>query len=92
MFGERALKTPLYGLEYIPPDIEITDKAVCAVDFYDRNVIILRYQRHLSFRELARKLEVKIWRVGKILNAAEAAIHHERKRIEDGLSSQSIHC
>ena len=51
MFGERALKTPLYGPDDGPPDILETDKAVCRLEAQERIILIERYQWRWQIRE-----------------------------------------
>lgn len=75
MFGERALKTPLYGASHIPSEVAELERVVCQLEFTDRYIIIQRWQRHRSYRELARLIGVSTWRIGKLLKGAEAEVH-----------------
>lgn len=75
MFGERALKTPLYGVGHIPDGIAEMEMAVCSLDFDERYLIIQRWQRHRSYRELAKMVGVSTWRVSRLLKDAESEVH-----------------
>lgn len=77
MFGERALKTPLYGAGHIPIDVWAVEQAVCRILWPQRNALILRYQRRLSFGEVGYRLGCHA-RTAKVrVRAAEDAVHHE---------------
>ena len=54
MFGERALKTHLFGSGHIPSDVWLVEQAVCKIAWDHRNALILRYQRRLAFGLIAR--------------------------------------
>lgn len=76
MFGERALKTPLFGVGHLPADVARVEKAVCALNFFDRNIIILRYQRRLTFGQMGKRLECSRWTAKRMLRTAENETHH----------------
>jgi hypothetical protein len=86
MFGERALKTPLYGVGHIPDGIAEMEKAVCRLDFDERYIIIQRWQRHRSYRELAKMVGVSTWRVSRLLKDAESEVHRQLEIVYSGLS------
>lgn len=75
MFGERALKTPLYGATHTPDDVAELERVVCQLEYTDRYIIIQRWQRHRSYRELANLVGVSTWRVSQLLKEAEAEVH-----------------
>lgn len=52
MFGERCLKSPLFGLGYTPNDIMLMEQAVCFLTFQERELIIQRWQRKRTFRQI----------------------------------------
>src|SRR5216683_6242677 len=54
MFGERCLKTALFGIGHIPPDVLEVEWAVCRLEWELRFVLILRYQRHLPWSRIRR--------------------------------------
>ena len=83
MFGERALKTPLFGITHIPDGIAEMEAAVCALGFDDRYIIIQRWCRHRSYRQLARQVGVSTWRLSRLLKNAEAEIHRQYELIFD---------
>lgn len=77
MFGERALKTALFGIGYIPPDVLEVEWAVCQLQWELRFVLILRYQRHLPFARIGRVVDVD-WRTARTrTQAAENEVHHK---------------
>jgi DNA-directed RNA polymerase specialized sigma24 family protein len=52
MFGERCLKTPLFGMGYAPNDILLMERAVCLLLFEERELIIQRWQRKRTYRQI----------------------------------------
>ena len=56
MFGERALKMPLFGSGHIPADVWQVEQAVCKIEWEYRHVLILRYQRHLTFGHICKQV------------------------------------
>lgn len=77
MFGERALKSPLHGIGYVPDEIMRIEKAVCSLTFEHRDMIIQRYQRHLNFKKLGEWIG-RDWRTARDrLKAAEHEVHIE---------------
>lgn len=77
MFGERALKTPLYGAGHIPADVWAVERAVCAILWAHRNALILRYQRRLSFGEVGYRIGCHARTAKARVRMAEDAVHHE---------------
>ena len=77
MFGERALKSPLYGANDIPPDVMEVEQAVCRLDWEDRQVLVLRYQRHMSFPAIAQSMGLSRWSAKPRLKRAEDAVEYE---------------
>ena len=76
MFGERALKTALFGIGHIPPDVMRTEIAVCRLTWEYRQVLILRYQRHMPWRQIANQVN-RDWRTAKTMTQrAENEVHH----------------
>lgn len=77
MFGERALKTALFGIGHIPPDVLQVEWAVCQLQWELRFVLILRYQRHLPFTRMGRVIDLD-WRTArKRTQHAENEVHHK---------------
>lgn len=77
MFGERALKTALFGIGYIPPDVLEVELVVCRLEWELRFVLILRYQRHLPWSRIGRVID-RDWRTARTrTQAAEAEVHHK---------------
>lgn len=75
MFGERALKTPLFGVDHAPPDILEMEAVVCRLEFDDRHIIILRWQRGMTFGQIGQSLGVSRWTVRRRLQMAESEVH-----------------
>jgi hypothetical protein len=80
MFGERALKSPLYSSDYAPPDVYRMELTVCRLEPYDRGLIIQRWQRRASYREMAKFFHVSTYTVSRDLRVAESEV----SRIFDG--------
>jgi hypothetical protein len=74
MFGERALKSPLYGVGHIPEGILEVEIVVCLLAWEDRQIIIQRWQRHRSYRQLAGLLNCSLYRITQRLKVAECEI------------------
>jgi hypothetical protein len=77
MFGERCLKAPLYGTEEMPPDVWLVERAVCDIKFYHRFLLILRYQRHVSFEDIGERFDCSPRTARRHLEDAEYAVDHE---------------
>jgi hypothetical protein len=76
MFGERALKTALFGIGYIPPDVMRVEWAVCGLVWDLRFVLILRYQRQLPWSRIALVID-RDWRTARNrTQLAENEVHH----------------
>ena len=78
MFGERALKTPLYGVGHLPEGVAEVEKAVCELQWFHRDVLVARYQRHLSWAKIA-------LRIGKSWRTARRAVIEAEDLIEKAL-------
>lgn len=77
MFGERALKTPLYTQEAPPPEIVLIDTAVERIGLLQREIVMLRYQRRATYRSMARFMNINVRYVGEMLSHAENAVHRQ---------------
>src|SRR5271154_4936254 len=77
MFGERALKTPLYGHEHMPDDVALVELAVCRLEWCDRDMLIMRYQRHLTFVQMGQRLSRSRWTAKSWLRRAEDNVQYE---------------
>jgi hypothetical protein len=75
MFGERALKSPLYSSDYAPPDVYRMEITVCRLEPYDRGLIIQRWQRRCSYRQMAEMFHSSFKTIERDLKAAEAEVH-----------------
>lgn len=75
MFGERALKTPLYGQEEGPPEMMEIDRAVCRVELSERRLLIERYQWRIPWRIAVRKYHCSRYKYHQFLETAEWAVH-----------------
>lgn len=75
MFGERALKSPLYGIGYVPDEVMRIEQAVCALCWEYREMIIQHYHRKLNFKKLGEWIG-RDWRTARDrLKAAEHEVH-----------------
>jgi len=74
-FGERTAKSPLYGAEYMPPEIAEIERAVCSVTPMERMLIIRKYLWHMKYRELGQSLGVSLWTARRRVEEAEYAVH-----------------
>lgn len=77
MFGERALKTPLFGSGHIPTSVWDIERAVCKIAWEHRNALILRYQRRLTFGHIASRMGCQTRTARARVRTAEHAVHHE---------------
>jgi DNA-directed RNA polymerase specialized sigma24 family protein len=93
MFGERALRSPVYGGASMPPDIAKIDAAIGGLDFYSYEVIRKYYVDGLNYRRLAKHFQVKLWSVSRILRDAEKAVHshYTKGMMRNGISSEGVH-
>lgn len=89
MFGERALKTPLHGVGHIPPDVAEVEIAVCRLSYEDRETIIQRYARNLTFRQFAKHFGYSIWKASKKIRQAENEVERELSTI--GVSATPLY-
>lgn len=80
MFGERALKTPLYSASEPDPELSKIDAVVCRIEADHRSVIIRKYcgqwptrqfmrHYHWTFNKYCLQLEQSIWAVHIELDA-----------------------
>lgn len=77
MFGERALKTPLFGPGYAPPDVLEVESVICRLPFDDRDALIQRYQRKRTWEQMAERFGCD-WRTAKRrTQAAEDEVHRK---------------
>lgn len=90
MFGERALKTPLFGIGHAPDGVLEMERAVCQLTYDERSVLVQRYQRRLSHRKLAVFLGCSVWETGRRIREAEESVHIELERVY-GLSGTPVH-
>ncbi len=75
MFGERALKTPLYGEGHIPPDVARVESCVCALDPSDRALLVSKYIWRAHIREIATRFGISYRRAFQLIRSAEAEFH-----------------
>jgi hypothetical protein len=81
MFGERALKSPLFGIGHIPDGVLEVEIAVCRLHWDGRQVIIYRWQWHRTYRQMAALLHCSTWSVARRLRAAEGEIDRQLDEI-----------
>lgn len=75
MFGERALKSPLFGIGHIPQDVALVEQCVCTLEWIDREILILRYQRRLSYAQMAMRIHRTKSTAIDRLEVAENEVH-----------------
>lgn len=79
MFGERALKTPLYAQDDGPPDLLETDQAVCRLERLERQILIERYQWRWQIRQ---SMLEHGWGCGRYYRQLEQALYAVRNELE----------
>lgn len=89
MFGERALKTPLFGSGHIPTSVWDIERAVCKIAWDHRNALILRYQRRLTFGHIASRMGCQTRTARARVRTAEHAVHHELSE-KSGPTAQEV--
>jgi hypothetical protein len=75
MFGERALKTPLFAVGYIPADVMDIENATRVVEPDERQLVIHRYQWHMTLSEIGKRIGCTKWSARRKIEAAEYAVH-----------------
>ena len=100
MFGERALKTPLFSESDPDPELSKVDIAVCHIEATHRAIIIRKYcwnwpirqfRNHYdwTFNQYGLQLEQSIWAVHTELDSNHL-IHNERHGIKSQTRKLSI--
>lgn len=75
MFGERTLKTPLFGPGETPLEVLEVERAVCRLHWGLRYALIQRYQRMATWEVIARRMNCD-WRTAKgTVQRAEDDVH-----------------
>lgn len=74
-FADRVQKSALFGSGDAPQDILEMERIVCMLEYTQRYLIIQRWQRHLSYRQLAKDLGVSTWRASRLLKDAESEVN-----------------
>jgi hypothetical protein len=75
MFGERALKTPLYAAGYIPADVMDVENATRLIEPDERQLVIHKYQWHMTLAEIGQRIGVTKWSARRKVEDAEYAVH-----------------
>jgi hypothetical protein len=75
MFGERALKTPLFASTYAAPDVLEMDRAIGQIEPEERRMLIHRYLWHMTLSELGTRWAISKWKARHKLADAEYAAH-----------------
>jgi hypothetical protein len=94
MFGERALKTPLYGVGHLPTDVFEVERAVCALDWRYRDALIARYQRKLTWAKMGQRMG-RSWRTARrtVIEAedfVQNALHNVGQSAKRAQDSNSV--
>lgn len=77
MFGERALKSPLYGEENPDPGVMAVDAIVCRLEPKDRSIVIRKFQHRWTVREFMREYHWSFTRLKREEEQAIWAVHIE---------------
>lgn len=77
MFGERALKSPLYGIGHVPDDVMLVEVIVCRIEFDLRDALIQRYQRKRTWEQMAERIGCGWRHAKKRTQAAEDEVHRK---------------
>jgi hypothetical protein len=77
MFGERSLKTPLYGEDNPDPGVMAVDVAVCKLDATEKSLIIRKFQYNWNVRQFMKEYHWSVRRYYAELERAVWAIHVE---------------
>ena len=80
MFGERALKTPLFGAGYCSPEVQQIERAVCRLEPGDRQLLIHKYQWHMRPMQIAEWHRLSRSTLWRRMDQAEWAVHIEFSR------------
>src|SRR5271169_1773348 len=75
MFGERALKTPLFASTYAPADVLEMDRAVGLIEPDERRMVIHRYLWRMTHSELANRWGLTRHKARHRVESAEYAVH-----------------
>jgi len=75
MFGERALKTPLFAVGYIPADVLDIENATKLIEPYERQLVIHKYQWRMSLKEIGERMGCTKWSARRKVEDAEYAVH-----------------
>ena len=75
MFGERALKSPLYAPTDAPGDVLAVDRSVARIDVPSRAIVIRRYQRDWRLTDFMQAYRWTKWRAREELELSIWAVH-----------------
>jgi len=90
MFGERALKSPLYGIGHAPADVLEVEAIICGLEFPDRDALIQRYQRRKTWEQMAYRIGCE-WRTAKKrTQCAEDEVHRRLTEKDCGYAGQMV--
>jgi hypothetical protein len=77
MFGERALKTPLYGVDNPEPGVMAVDAVVCRLEPQERSIVIRYFQHRWTVRQFLREYHWGYSRYRREVEGAVMAVHVE---------------
>ena len=77
MFGESALRTPLYGTGYCDPEVFHVEQIICKLEFDDRDCLIQRFQRRRTWEQMGTRFGVN-WRTAKKRTGTAVGEVHRR--------------
>ena len=81
MFGERALKTPLYGVGHTPDGVAEMEMAVCRLTYDDRYLIIQKWQRNCTFTQIGKLMGYSRHIASRRLKNAEAEVDRQLNQV-----------
>ena|ERR1700678_1344249 len=80
MFGNRALKTPLYSEDNPDPGVMAIDAVVCRLEATEKSIIIRYFQHQWSVRQFLKEYKWGFSRYNRELEGAVMAVHVELDR------------
>ncbi len=90
MFGERALKTPLYSSSHMPEDVAKIEKIVCGLEWIDREILILKYVQRLKTGEMAERIHRRRQTAWDRLMAAEREVRRKWTEMSCADSAKTV--
>jgi hypothetical protein len=68
-------RSPLHPVGHIPPDVLDIENAIGRVEWQERQLVIHRYQWHMTLREIGTRIGCSLWAARRKVEDAEYAVH-----------------